>query len=323
MGESQSVAAGVRSTGAVRCILLAGGIRPSPLAADAGMHTLRLFPTADCSVLENWIHRLTDLHTAALTDQTEIELRVVFNTSRDIVENVRSRGVVRLAFEGESGAYRGPAGVVRDVVSTFGDDATVLIAEANRWLMSSLAPMLIEHTQRDADVTVARHEDGSPAGVYLARRDAFDTVNSKGFIDLKEQWLTSLRHAGRRVFVHTFPKPGAALLRTREDLLALAQRLSANGSAARGGDGLSVVASKELAPAESWSVVSSRASVDPSARAIGSVVMPGASIGVQAVVVRSVICPGAEVAAGEEIVDKIVRGNPAVASTMARRKEGN
>ncbi len=309
--------------GELRCVLLAGGLRPSPLAAGAGMPALRLFPKADCSVLDNWIVRLNELHTAALTQQSEIEVRVVFDTSRDIIEDGHSCGSVRLTFEGESAAYRGPAGVVRDVVSTFGDDTTVLIAEANRWLMSGLAPMLEEHAQRDADVTIARHGDGSPAGVYLARQDAFDTVNSKGFIDLKEQWLTSLRDAGRRVFVHTLAEPGAVLLRTRKDFLALAQRLSRAGEWEKGADERSVVASKELMPTERWSVVSSRATVDPSARTVGSVVMPGAMIEAEAVVVRSLVCPGANVAAGSAIVDEVVRGDPAVASRMATHEEAN
>lgn len=310
----------VRPTGELRCVLLAGGLRPSPLAADAGMPALKLFPKADCSVLDNWILRFNELHTSALSDQSEIEVRVVFDTSRGIIEDGQSCGVVRLAFEGESSKYRGPAGVVRDVVSTFGGDTTVLIAEANRWLMSSLEPMLVEHAQRDADVTVARHQDGSPAGVYLARHDAFDTVNSKGFIDLKEQWLTSLQRAGRRVFVHTLADPGAVLLRTRNDFLALARRLS-GGRGEEITDERAVVASKELAPSEKRSIVSSRAKLDPSSKTIGSVVMPGATIGAGAVVVRSLVCPGANVLAGAEIVDEVIRGDPSIASIMATHKE--
>lgn len=302
--------------GPLQCILLAGGLQPSPLAAGAGMPALRLFPDGERSVLDNWIMRIRELSPMREANDSSIEVRILFDKSRDALEAPCERGGLNLVFESESAAYRGPAGVVRDVAENVAADATILIAEANRWLTSSLAPMLVAHLERNADVTIGRHSDGSPSGLYFARRSALDLVNKRGFVDLKEQWLSLLLRAGLDVFVHTFECEGAFPLRTRTDCLALARRLDAAAPAPAPEP---ILAPANFSDHERWRAVSASAEIHPTARIFGSVVMPMAKVGANAVVARSVVAPGAEIHAESEIVDEIVRGDALLASKMSAR----
>ncbi len=303
-----------RLRGGLRCILLAGGLKPTPVAAGAGMPALRLFPDGERSLLNNWIERIGALNELQVDPKDRIEVRIVFDNSRDALEAPAERGGVDLVFESESAAYRGPAGVARDVAERFPEDSTVLIAEANRWLHSSLAPLIEAHIERGADVTIARHADGAPAGMYVARKSAVSRVAPKGFIDLKEQWLATLTKAGLDVFVHTIDGSGSIPLRTREDLLELGHHLTDGDSIALNP---SIVSAANVTAAERWNVMSERSAVHGSAKVFGSIVMPGAVIRENAVVVRSVVPPGAVVEANSEVVDQIVRGDAMVASTMS------
>ncbi len=302
--------------GGLRCILLAGGLKPTPLGAGAGMPALRLFPDGKQSLINNWIERVSALGVWQSDPEASIEMRVVFDRSRDALEAPTERGGVNLVFESESGAYRGPAGVAHDVAERFPHDVTVLIAEANRWLDVDLAPMVQEHAERGADVTVARLADGAPAGVYLARWQALHNVAPKGFVDLKEQWLATLINEGMDVFVHTLAGQGSVPIRTREDLLTLAYGFATNTSTGVAMDP-PIVSGVGVSAQERWSVISDRANVHESAVVIGSVVMPGAVVRENAVVARSVVPPGAVVEANSEVVDDIVRGDAMVATTMS------
>ncbi|RMH27968.1 MAG: hypothetical protein D6693_04345 [Planctomycetota bacterium] len=281
-------------------ILLAGGLKPAPLAAATGVHPLWLAPDGTTSLLARWVERLNELARACGED-ADLEVRVVFDRSRDAAQTPRPIGRARVVFVSESGQYRGPAGVARDVADSFVTSGVTLIAETNRWLGASLIPLIREHAERGAAVTVARQADGSPAGVYLASAEALSLVPAKGFMDLKEQWLAKVIDAGLGVYVHTFAGVGAPAVRTREDLLWVARAHAPAG--------------------EPWRVVSSRAEVDPSAVILESVVMPGARVGAGAVVARSVVAPGAAIDAGAACVDGAPAGDPDLAARMPLEAE--
>ena len=301
-------------------VLLAGGLTPSPLASAARTPALRLFPDGAHSVLAHWLDRLGSL---ASTEEP-IEVRVVFDSARDADQPPILTGPMRVVFENESGKYRGPAGVARDVALPLPGEGTVLIAEANRWLLEDLGPLMATHEARRADVTVARQADGAPAGLYLTRRSALELIPSRGFLDMKEQWLTRTMEAGLNVFVHTFDGGGAAPLRTREDVLRLARTLADDrmggrmdaraGASADAGD--RVLGDAEPAPGTSWRVVSPLAEVDATATIAGSVVMPGARVEANAVLARAVAPPGAVVRAGARLVDAVAPGDHVVAARM-------
>lgn len=316
----------VRQDGAVNsfrlpsigCVLLAGGLKPTPLASGTGMSALWLFPDGERSILDNWIDHLFAIGEAPSSETIGIDVRIIVDKRMDFGGNARTNGSLRVMFEVESSAYRGPAGAAKDVAAEFTDDTTVLIVEANRWLASSLRPMIVEHVQRNADITVARQADGSPAGIVAANRKALDRAGARGFVDLKEQWLPSCMRAGLDVFVHTFDGPGASLVRTHGDLLRLSRRLSTGRDEleqALTGPALTAACVTEV---ERWSAVSSRADVHPTARIMSSVVMPGARVEEGAVVARSILPPGSQVRAGADVAEMIEPGDAATAMRMTR-----
>ncbi|MHC4416228.1 MAG: glycosyltransferase [Planctomycetota bacterium] len=283
------------------CILLAGGLRPSPLVAATGRSVLDLWLTPDRTVLESWTDRIAEL--AAMMSQA-LPIRVVHDSilpapwpsarpSRDLI------------IEQEPKALRGPAGVVRDLCRAYAPDQHVLVAEAARYLGTPLWPMLAEHSEHDADITVASNAGRTPAGIYLIRCGALDLAPAVGFMDLKEQWLPRAVDAGLNVRVCQLPDPGARPLRTRRQFLAAARIANRSGFATPVGTG----PAGALLPAGQPSglrVVCAGGLIGPGATLVDSIVMPGANVGPDAVVVRSLLCPNARVQAGSDIVDAVV-----------------
>lgn len=205
---------GQRKFPIAECIILAGGLRPPPLAQATGQSVLDLRITPSRTVLGSWVD-----HVALLT---RCPLRVVFGDSvpepalpehaPDAVTIIR-----------ESARYRGPAGVVRD--QCIGGDPcdTILVAEGARWLDGDISELLVAHATSGAAVTVATNPDDSPAGMYLLRRETLGLVADRGFIDLKEQWLEKVHQAGLPIFVHRLTSPGTRRLWTHDQFLEAAK----------------------------------------------------------------------------------------------------
>ena len=308
----------VASASTVRtAVLLSGGPKPSPLAAATGRAALDLMIGPDRTVLELWLSELAELTGA----DRPLEVRVVHERrSRrpaDPAEWTRELAV-SVSIEPADGDYRGAAGVIRDATDGLDPSDTVLVSEAARLPTFRLRPIVELHFSRSADVTVATNPDGSPAGLYLIRREALDGVQERGYSDLKEQWLAGLLKAGRAVWAHRLPTPGSLPLRTPEHLLAAAAWIQ-SGVAAPGrpdnGHVGDAVPTPPKQDAYKWGndagwcgrIVASDAAVDESSTVLGSVVMPGAVIGPGCVVARSIVCPGATVQPGTELVDAVVR----------------
>jgi glycosyltransferase involved in cell wall biosynthesis len=270
-------------------ILLAGGLRPSPLAAAAGCSVLDLWPTADQTVLDCWLDRIAEV-AAELT--RAIPVRIVHDANSP-PPWPGSRACGHLIIEQEPRPLRGPAGLLRDLCRDYGPHEHALVVESARLLTCPLAPMLDRHTRQAADVTVAANPDGSPAGVYLVRCGVLDLVPAAGFVDLKEQWLPRAVADGLNVRVHELEGPGALPLRTRAQFLDAA------------------------APSGSR-VVCPGGFIGPDASVTGSIVMPGAVVGPMASVVRSLLCPGSQVRAGANIVDSVVRGSECLSDDALR-----
>jgi glycosyltransferase involved in cell wall biosynthesis len=261
-------------------ILLAGGLRPSPLAATAGCSVLDLWPAADATVLDLCLDAIAEL---AGELSRVVPVRIVHDAHAP-PPWPRAGSTAQVIIEQEPRPLRGPAGLLRDLCRDYGSHDHVLVAESARLPACSLAPVLAEHARHAADVTVVANPDHSPAGVYLVRCGVLDLVPAAGFVDLKEQWLPRAVEAGFNVRVHVLEAPGAMPLRTRRQFLDAA---APNGSR----------------------VVCPGGLIGPGASVIDSIVMPGAVVGPMATVLRSLLCPGSEVHAGANVVDAIVRGS--------------
>ncbi|MHC4975162.1 MAG: LbetaH domain-containing protein [Planctomycetota bacterium] len=269
------------------CVMLAGGIKPSELESQARTPTLDLWINDSGTVLDRWVSAIVPVMDASGV------IRIAHSSSRAAVGDPEAARSHAIELVPESGAYRGPAGVVRDCCVDLAPEAHVLIVEASKWVGGSLEPMLASSESLGATTLVGVNPDGSPSGLYLTRRGALDCVPSKGFMDIKEQWLPRVQESTGGVYVYRVPAPGTLPIRTREQVLRTLDVSPGNAFVSRGG----------LRVEES--AVSSEASIAPSARVVRSIVMPGAVLEQDALVIRSVVCAGAHVGMGERVIDQV------------------
>ncbi|MBT8485800.1 MAG: glycosyltransferase [Phycisphaerales bacterium] len=266
------------------CVLLSGGLTPSPLTKSTRRSVLDLWLSREQTVLDAWLERVAELE---MIQTRPLPVRVVHDLASPPPWLALRRQV---SVEREPVAVRGPAGVARDACIGYAPETHVMIAAAARFATSSLAPLLREHAAGGQDVTIAANGDGSPAGIYLVRCAMLqEVVAPVGFMDLKEQWLPAVIRVGGRVAVHHLSGRGALPLRTRAQFLEAARRVAANAA----GHG-------ELR------VVCPGVKIGPGAVVTDSIVMPGAIVGPGAVVARSIVCPGAEVPPRSNAVSTIV-----------------
>lgn len=287
------------------CILLAGGLVPSPLVEEAGRPSLELSLTARQTVFDRWCDVLFD---AAIGDDDPIHrpsLQVVhsgppYRPSREF-HDPRFEVVT----QEEPGSFRGPAGVLRDVTDHFRDEDLLLVAEAARYIAGGLTQFLADWKRHKPDVLVACHPGGAPAGVMLMRRGSLELVPSEGFMDLKEQWLPKVVRAGLKVWTSETRDFQPYPLRTREQFLEASAVAAGIGQVPASRRGI-LGPPRVLRPGVDKSRVSDTAQVAPGAVIADAIVMPGAVVGSGAIVVRSIVCPNAVIDDGEEVVDRIV-----------------
>ncbi|HYE61221.1 MAG TPA: hypothetical protein VD997_04425 [Phycisphaerales bacterium] len=283
------------------CVLLAGSLRASPLAAAARCSVLDLYLTPSETVLDVWMRHFEAI--AAALDQKPV-VHVIYGAATPAPRVPKHSNRLEFKLQEDAQQFRGPAGAVRDACSCYPPDATVLVVEAARYVSGDLTRMVAEHQSKNADITVACNEDSTPAGLFLIRCATLELVPTKGFTDLKEQWLKKALDKSHSVRVHRLRDGYSYELRTREGFLHAA-------AAAGGLTSTSVRSSTDSAvvPADSPDVVHAvrdDVSIGNRAVIVDSVVMPGASIGEDAVVARSILCPGARVNAGGTVVEGVV-----------------
>ena len=211
--------------------------------------------------------------------------------------------------------FRGPAGAAKDACSKYPPDATLLIAEAARYVNGSLLPMLEQHASSGADVTVACNPDNSPAGVFIIRCRTLSLVPPIGFMDLKEQWLGKVIEVGMAVRVYRLPGFRSYELRTREDFLAAAEVTGGLVNTTLPHSSNVIGIGNDSAGMQRWD---DGVEVGAGAAIVDSVIMPGCRIGAAAVVARSVLCPSAQVPAGAVAVDAVI---PPAGVAGSKRRE--
>ncbi|MGP1271835.1 MAG: hypothetical protein ACTS22_00730 [Phycisphaerales bacterium] len=288
------------------CVLLAGGLVPSPLVEEAGRPVLELWLTARQTVFNRWCDVLFDAtSTPHGSRDTRPTIHVVHSgppfAPRDDFRDPR----FEVRTQGEAGKFRGPAGVLRDVTESYDENAVVLVGEAARYIAGSLDQFLADWQRSACDVLVACHSDGDPTGLLLLRRGALELVPQEGFMDLKEQWLPKLLRAGLKIWTSETRDFQPYPLRNREQFLRASA--FAAGAPLEGIDRASVLGPpKLLRPGSDRSRVAASARVGSDAVIADAVVMPDARIGDRAVVVRSIVCQGAVVPDGAEVVDRVI-----------------
>jgi glycosyltransferase involved in cell wall biosynthesis len=294
-------------------VILAGGLRPSPLMEATDCSVLDLWLSAERRVIDAW---MAQFEACASLVSTRPAVRVL--TSAHVPSPwPEARGGLPVTFELDPQAYRGPAGSLRDLCRDLPDNAHVVVVEGGRWLSGSLTSMLERHVQSGADVTMGVNPDDTPGGIYLVRCGALKPIPPVGFTDLKEQWLPRAIEAGLEVRVEPLVGAGTLPLHTREQFLAACWAAAESGSSPMPTD-----RRRGAAPRR---VICSGALVGPGAEVVDSVLMPGSVVEPGAVVQRSLLVPGARVQAETGIADAIVTAHRAlsdesVAGRNSRRK---
>ncbi len=316
---------GLHTPGAIAaCVLLAGGLRPSPLVMATGRNILDLYTTETRSNLDVWLARLEPLGA--------MPVRVVYGGEAPAPTTPTRDSWPGLTIEKDPEGYRGPAGLVRDLCRDYPGESTVLVGEASRFVSCDISELVREHRRKNADATVGMNSDGSPAGIFAIRRSALDLVGPVGFVDLKEQWLTKVISSGGEVRAHALRGAGAMILRNRSDLLDAARVACGVGVGAPSIEPVFLNHGSDDANAPSggdqggFSVICTGARVASSAFIHDAIVMPGAEVGERAIVVRSVIAPGVRVENGAELIDVVAgatgaRSDQWAASTKRLREE--
>ncbi|MCC7389719.1 MAG: hypothetical protein IT431_13230 [Phycisphaerales bacterium] len=293
---------------------MAGGFSPPPIAAATGQAALDLHASPTETLLDRWLAAIGSLEPVVPVSGVLCACGGAAPAPREPSGRVR-------VFPDQSD-YRGPAGALRDALDLLPPTPLVLALEAARICRLDLGEVVRAHTAREADVTVVAHADGSPAGVYLLRRDSLDLVPPKGFMDLKEQWLGRVVGEGQRVLVHRIPSGSCPRVRTRLEYLraVLPWDSCSISAAAEAQHEPRVLGGARV----SRSLVCAGAEVRPGAVCVDSVVLPGAVLEPGALVARSVIASEIHVREGMEIVDAvlgpqgIVAGRPQSAAGVRR-----
>lgn len=307
-------------------VMLAGGLKPSPLASAAGRSVLDLSVDGQRTVLQHWIDHLG--HAFAGHEEDPVPVRILHGSSLapSPLPEGSTPSCLKVTIERESKEFRGPAGVVKDAAESLPPDATVLVIEAARWFGGDLSRMLRTHRDPEATldgsdtpaVTVAADRRNAPAGMVLLQRSTLDPISQLGFMDLKEQWLGRLAETGRTVQVFRLQEP-CIVLRDRNDLLKAA-RAAAGPHLKHDRDARPLYGESELGY---FAVVSADSQLESNTSIVDSVIMEGAVVGSGAIVARSVVCPGARVEPNEVLVDQIraaMNGSPTRSHPSAQRR---
>jgi hypothetical protein len=205
--------------------------------------------------------------------------------------------------------YRGPAGALVDMMQSSGHTAdcdSVLICDGSVVPSDHACAALL--AARDGlgagpAGAVLADEAGEYCGLMLLDGALLSGVSDLGFVDLKEQFLPSLKGRGARIARVTLPRP-AQTLRTLANYLAYL-RTAGSGPVIEHGAVLD-----PSACVAGCCVVCSDARIGPGSVVIDSVVMRGAEIVAGAVVARSVVGPGSIVSRSRLVSDDIVTRMP-------------
>ncbi|MFP4222894.1 MAG: hypothetical protein ACLFVN_02340 [Phycisphaeraceae bacterium] len=278
----------------VRAVVLLGGVlRPSRLSRSIGRALLDLPVGESQTMAEHWLEQCGACFGGGSAGGPEVIIQLDSQSEQPRLGEAARGLAVRV--ERDQRAYRGTAGVLRDLAGGFGDDDLLLVAGATQVLLEPLGEIVDALAGRPGLVSLLAHEDGTPSSISLLRCRAVNDLPEVGFVDLKEQVLPRLA-TEHRVRVASREVAAALPVRTRSSYIAALQRLHQPG---------------ESGPfREDWqscfSIIEPGSEVDSGARIHDSVVLSGGRVEAGAVVVRSVVCPGAVVGRNRTVVDAVV-----------------
>lgn len=289
-------------------IILAGGLRQSPLHDELGMHELCLPLNDGRTLLAAWLETLgasggcKDAAIVVSDAEDAQEIQRHLDESAAFRHDLPNVQVIV-----ERGRWRGTAGVLRDVADGMVGSEILVAVEAACLPPSSLTPLLASiATGSEGVVGIGSHFD--PAGVYGFRRSALKYVPAVGYFDLKEQLLPEMYRQSAAVHAVRLTE-NVIRLRDREGYLQAISWLVGsedNGESRHCSSVTTIAPSVRLV---GTCLIDSNATLEDGAIVRDSVVLEGAVVGIGAVVNRSVIGSGAVIAAGHVVTNAVVPCN--------------
>ena len=287
----------------VIAVLLAGTLRPTPLREALGQPVLCLPLGRSGTLLDAWLDVLSRIDKLS-------EIRVVLNGQTD-VEAVNAATTSTLSLSGsarpgpkvhclaDQQAWRGPAGILRDITEDLDADDSVIIVEALRLPPQTLNPLVNAFANR-CDGVVGLVGEDQPAGVYMFCQHALQQSAAIGYRDLKEQLIPALSQAGAKITTASLSKISYAIRDRAEYLgavrasLELQKRIAASAAVS------------ESALLEGFCVIEPDAVIGDGAVVHDSVVLSHALVSGGAVVSRSIVGASVAIAPRRQIVQQIV-----------------
>lgn len=280
-------------------VLLSGSVRSTGLSTAIGRSMLDLPIDADRSILDCWGKEALAMVELLKIDHLPVRVMIDRQSDKPTVRLTDDR--VAIQIEEDASAFRGTAGVLRDVAQHYDDDDLLLVANGAQVVLEPLAGLLTDMAETRGDISIVSYADGTPSGMMLVRCGVLDQIPEVGFVDMKEQALPKIAERHRVTVVKRDRVIGMPIRSHADYILALRSHH---------GRDLNVEATDADCFAEAWpptfQLIETDAQVDDSARVHDSVVLKGATVERGAVLVQSVVCPGAIVQRNQTVTDQLV-----------------
>jgi hypothetical protein len=293
-------------------VLLGGSVRPTPFGTAIQRSQLDLPCDPERTLLDVWRQQVAGLaapgadhrpgHSSAPPPHAAPLIRVLTDQSAVGPSALVPSINVTVQIDRDPTAWRGTAGLLRDIAAGYAPDECLLVANAAQILLQPLAALYARLAALRADVALIAHGDGTPVTLMLIRCGCLKELPEIGYIDMKEQALPLIA-ARYTVRVALYDAPVCCGIRTAKTYLAALLAL-------HGAHGTPAVRCASDHLKEHWRsdfhIQEDGANADTGVRLHESVVLRGATVGRNATLVRSVACPGAIVPPGAVVVDKLV-----------------
>ncbi len=294
-------------------ILLGGHVRPTPLSLSIGRSLLDLPLDENGSVLNHWLNHASDLARAIGLEKLPVRVMVDRNSAEPISAAVKYYGTFRV--ERDQSEYRGTGGVLRDLALKYEPDDLILVANAAQILLDPLATLVTMMNQRNGDVSLLSHRDGTPSGIMLVSVKTLSMIPETGFVDMKEQAMPLIAQKHAVEVLHRRRPTGLPIRSVADYITAMRYYHMRRAGKSTLADPLA----EDWQP--SFGIIEEGAVVDPTARVHDSVVLRGAVVESGAVLVRSFVCPSGLVRKDRVLVDEFVKpvttGRRSIASGKA------
>jgi N-acetylglucosaminyldiphosphoundecaprenol N-acetyl-beta-D-mannosaminyltransferase len=279
-------------------ILLGGKVRQTSLGAALDRSVLDLPLDSEGTSLNHWVSQCDAL--ARRVGLDNLAVRVMVDQKAFEPKRVKPDFASMVRVERDRSSFRGTGGLLADIAADYEDDDLILVANASQVLLDPLSAIAQALDHKTGDLTLISHKDGTASGIMLLACKAVRSINTVGFIDLKEQALPSIARSHDVRVVNCRQPTGLPLFSLNDYINALQQFHRRRSSRRARTNPLGEDFSRHFGLAEAGAEVADSAYLHDAVVLDGAIVEPGAAV------IRSLVLPGAVVRAGAEVSDQLV-----------------